>query len=155
MAWWRKSIGSSQTACPLRWFEIAQTLRPYLFEDVEPALQVVVVLRRPPHVEVLARAGDLEAVVAPLAGVLRHLFECQVGPLPGEERDRMRARELGAGGVRGVSHSCRSHLDPGARLGGVEHRIRDPHGPQTVGEARQPVGVSAADRRIACRRRTR
>ncbi len=30
IAWWRKSIGSSQTAWPLRWFEIAQTLRPYL-----------------------------------------------------------------------------------------------------------------------------
>jgi hypothetical protein len=30
MAWWRKSIGSSQTAWPLRWLETAQALRPCL-----------------------------------------------------------------------------------------------------------------------------
>jgi hypothetical protein len=29
MSLWRWSIGSSQTACPLRWFEIAHTRRLY------------------------------------------------------------------------------------------------------------------------------
>ena len=27
MPWWRSSIGSSQTACPTRWLEIAKTCR--------------------------------------------------------------------------------------------------------------------------------
>ncbi len=38
-------------------------------------------------VEVVAPAGDLEAVVAPRRGEARDLLERQVGPLAGEERD--------------------------------------------------------------------
>src|SRR5699024_3599566 len=41
-----------------------------------------------PRVEVVAPAGDLEAVVAPLAGEPGHLLERQIGPLSGEQRDR-------------------------------------------------------------------
>nr|WP_245715064.1 hypothetical protein [Micromonospora inyonensis] len=40
--------------------------------------------------EVVAPAGDLQAVVAPLGGVPADLVERKIGPLAGEERDRSR-----------------------------------------------------------------
>ena len=62
-------------------------LQPVALEDRVPAGHVVVVLGRPPHVEVIAPAGDLQPVVAPLAGEPGHLGEGQVGPLAGEQGD--------------------------------------------------------------------
>jgi hypothetical protein len=61
-----------------------------LLQDVVAAPDVVVVLHGRPRVEVVAPAGDLQPVVAPLAGEPGHLLERQVGPLPGEQRDRSR-----------------------------------------------------------------
>src|SRR5690606_24493295 len=46
-----------------------------------------VVLRGTPHVEVLARARDLEAVVAPLGREPGDLLERKVDPLAGEQGD--------------------------------------------------------------------
>ena len=58
-------------------------------EHVHATLQVLVVLRRTPDIQVLARARDLKAVVAPIARELRDLLEGQIGPLAGEQRDRV------------------------------------------------------------------
>ena len=63
-------------------------LEVVLLEQVELGLDVAVVLGRLPGVEVVAPAGDLEAVVAPAGGELATLLERQVGPLAGEQRDR-------------------------------------------------------------------
>jgi hypothetical protein len=82
-------------------------LQPVPVEQVEPALEVGGVLRRAPHVEMLARARDLQAVVAPAARVGSDLLERQVRPLAGEERHRMRrarARVLHDSPVR-VAHA--------------------------------------------------
>jgi hypothetical protein len=54
------------------------------------AVDVAVLVERLVDVEVVAPAGDLEPVVAPLGGQPAHLFERQVGPLAGEERDGSR-----------------------------------------------------------------
>ena len=63
-------------------------LEAVLLQQVELALDVRVVLRGPPHVEVVAPAGDLEAVVPPLGRRARHIsLERQVGPLAGEQGD--------------------------------------------------------------------
>ena len=58
-------------------------------EQVELALHVLVVVPAP-RVEVVAPAGDLESVVAPLCGEPGDLLERQVGPLAGEEGDGSR-----------------------------------------------------------------
>lgn len=46
-----------------------------LREDPQPVLHVVVVVRRPNRVQVIPPAGDLETVVAPLAGRPGDLLE--------------------------------------------------------------------------------
>jgi len=61
-------------------------LEAVLLEQCELALDVAVLIPAP-RVEVVAPAGDLEAVVAPPGGELRHLLEGQVGPLAGEQGD--------------------------------------------------------------------
>lgn len=58
-----------------------------LLKDVQPALEVVVVLGSAAGVQVVAPAGDLQPVKAPLAGKPRHFLKGQVGPLAGEQRD--------------------------------------------------------------------
>ena len=63
-------------------------LEAVLLEQVQLALDVGVVLGRLPRVEVVAPAGDLQAVVAPLGRQAGDLLEGQVGPLAGEQRDR-------------------------------------------------------------------
>ncbi len=83
----RSSIGSSQTAWPLRWLEIAQTPQAVLREHLLLVREVVVVLDRLPDIEVVTPAGDLEAVVPPAGGESADLLEGQVGPLAGEQRD--------------------------------------------------------------------
>ena len=65
-------------------------LQAVTLEDVEPGLDVVGVLDRGPRVEVVAPAGDLEAVVAPAGCQRGDLLERQIGPLAGEQRDRTR-----------------------------------------------------------------
>ena len=62
--------------------------QPVLGEDVPALGDVRLVLGRPGHVEVVAPAGDLQPVVAPLGGQPAHLAERQVRPLPGEQGHR-------------------------------------------------------------------
>ena len=56
-------------------------------EQLAPLAAVRVVGERGVDVEVVAPAGELEAVEAPLAGLGGELGERQVGPLAGEQRD--------------------------------------------------------------------
>src|SRR5690606_36159651 len=56
-------------------------------EQLETLAHVGVVLRGTPHVEVLARARDLEAVLAPLGREPGDLLEREVDPLAGEQGD--------------------------------------------------------------------
>ena len=74
--------------------EIAQTFRPCFSSMSSAACDVRVVLGGAVDVEVVAPAGDLEAVVAPLGGQPAHLLERQVGPLAGEQGDRTRHGQL-------------------------------------------------------------
>ena len=109
MSWCRSSIGWSQTAWPTRWLEIAKTLQVVLGQRLALAVDVVVLGERPVDLEVVAPAGDLQAVVAPLGGQPADLLERQVGPLAGEERDGSRhvislfACTKGSGGRRGMA----------------------------------------------------
>ena len=80
----RSSI-RSQTAWPTRWFEIAQTFSPYLLQQLVTSLAVVLVAERLLDVEVVAPAGQLDALVTPFAGLLADDLEGQVGPLAGEK----------------------------------------------------------------------
>ena len=61
-------------------------------EHLLDAADVVVLGERPVDLEVVAPAGELEAVEAPAAGLLGQLLERQVGPLAGEEGDGSRHR---------------------------------------------------------------
>src|SRR5690606_38341915 len=56
-----------------------------LLQHLALAGDVGVVLQGLVHLEVVAPAGDLEAVVAPLGGEPAHLLERQVRPLSGEQ----------------------------------------------------------------------
>src|SRR5699024_8694597 len=67
-------------------------------EDFLALLDVAGVLDGLLHVEVVARAGDLEAVVPPLTGEPAHLGEGEVCPLPGEQGDRAGLLRLGPSG---------------------------------------------------------
>ena len=113
-------------------------LQPVALEDVEPALHVLRVVPTR-DVEVVAPAGDLEAVVAPLAGESGHLFERQVGPLAGEQSDRTRHRALLRVGSSDGCRDARGGADPGgfvlARpLDRIEHALhREPLGERRVG----------------------
>src|SRR5690606_22947034 len=62
-------------------------LEPAAVEQLAPLAHVRVVLRGTPHVEVLARARDLEAVVTPLGREPGDLLERKVDPLAGEQGD--------------------------------------------------------------------
>ena len=55
-------------------------------------LDVVLLVERLAHVEVVAPAGEFEAVVAPLADHFAEFLEGEVGPLAGEQGDRPRHR---------------------------------------------------------------
>ena len=56
-------------------------------EHVPAALDVAVALQGLVHFEVVAPAGEFQAIKAPGAGLLRHCFQGQVGPLAGKECD--------------------------------------------------------------------
>ena len=58
-----------------------------LGEQVEHALDVAVLVERPLHVEVVAPAGQFQAVEAHLFGEGREFGERQIGPLAGKQRD--------------------------------------------------------------------
>ncbi len=78
-------------------------LQPVLVEELAPALRRSRRPRpRPMDLEVVAPAGDLQPVVAPVAGQPADLLERQVGPLAGEQRERSwhRLRLLRAVSVR-------------------------------------------------------
>ena len=77
----------SHTAWPTRWLPIAQTSRPWRSSSSRRLAAVAVVGERGVDVEVVAPAGELEAVEAPAAGLLGELGERQVGPLAGEQGD--------------------------------------------------------------------
>ena len=87
IAWWRSSMMASQTAWPTRWLEIAQHLRPYLSSSCVPPVEVAGVREGLVDLEVVAPAGEFEAVVAEVAGEAADLLQRQVGPLAGEERE--------------------------------------------------------------------
>lgn len=64
-----------------------EDLQVVLRELLALAVEVVALGQRPVDLEVVAPAGDLQAVVAPLGGEPADLLERQVGPLAGEERN--------------------------------------------------------------------
>ena len=64
-----------------------EDLEVVLVQDGEPVGDVVVVGGAAPDVQVVAPAGDLQAVEAPAGREPRDLLEGQVGPLAGEEGD--------------------------------------------------------------------
>jgi hypothetical protein len=61
-------------------------------EDLLPRAAVALVRERLVDLEVVAPARELEAVEAPAAGRGREIFDREVGPLAGEERDGTRHR---------------------------------------------------------------
>src|SRR3954453_2183344 len=71
-------------------WHVAQTLQAVPVEDVQPALDVGVVLGGMPDVQVLPGAGDLQTVIAPPGGKPGDLLEWEVGPLAREEGDWLR-----------------------------------------------------------------
>src|SRR5262249_6678264 len=76
-----------------------------------------------PDVEVVAPAGDLQAVVAPAGGEPAHLFERQVGPLAGEQGDGSGHRSstgvqrLSSAALRSTAASTRWTCRPSAKEG--------------------------------------
>ncbi len=125
---------TSRTSWPTRWFEIAQHFRPYLAEQVVALLAVAVVLEGLLDVEVIAPAGELDAVVAPLAGLLADDLQGQVGPLAGEERDGAGHRACGLPGVWrrsvGVGGNGRNHRRAGrANVNDLTRRSRPADNP--------------------------
>jgi hypothetical protein len=62
-------------------------LQAVAVEQGAASVQVGIVLHGAGDVEVVAPAGDLQAVVAPVGGEAAHLLEGQVGPLAGEQGD--------------------------------------------------------------------
>ena len=62
-------------------------LQAVLGEEGVPPFAILVVVEGLLDVEVVAPAGELDAVVAPLAGLLADRFQGQVGPLAGEQGD--------------------------------------------------------------------
>ena len=83
---WRLSIGS-RTAWPTRCAPIAQQPSPLPLEQLALRAAVGVVRERAVDLEVVAPAGELEPVEAPFAGLRGKLFEGEIGPLAGEQRD--------------------------------------------------------------------
>src|SRR5215207_4086396 len=71
------------------------TAEPVLLQDVSAALQITLVLDGFDDVEMITPTGDLEPVVTPLGSMPAHLFEWQVCPLSGEQRNRSRLHRLG------------------------------------------------------------
>src|SRR5271165_2681903 len=69
-------------------------LQVVLRQQLVPAGQVAVLAQRAADVEVISPAGELEAVVAPLPGVLADLLQGQVSPLAGEQGEGMGHRWL-------------------------------------------------------------
>ncbi|MCW2583690.1 MAG: hypothetical protein JWQ53_2480 [Klenkia sp.] len=102
--------------------------QPVLLEQVLPPAQVGLVLGGPDDVEVVAPAGDLQAVVAPARGQPADLGEGQVGPLAGEQGDGAGHQELlgeqGTGvqtdrsaALRWTASSTRCTASPSAKEG--------------------------------------
>ena len=85
----RSSIGSSQTAWPARWLEIAQTFRPCLAEQVQLAARRSVVLGAPGRRRGGRPSRRSPARRSPTPAASRHTSSNgQVGPLAGEQGDR-------------------------------------------------------------------
>jgi hypothetical protein len=61
-----------------------KSLQVVFVEDVPAALDILVVGQGFVHFEVIAPAGQLQAVETPGTGFLGHVFQGQVRPLPGE-----------------------------------------------------------------------
>ena len=80
-------VDGSQTAWPTRWAPIAQHSSPLRSSSARFSRAVARLGERAVDLEVVAPAGELEAVEAPAAGLRRELLERQVGPLAGEQRD--------------------------------------------------------------------
>src|SRR5690606_24632658 len=105
-------------------------LQPVALEQLELALDVAGLVPAP-GVEMIAPAGELEAVVPPAGGEARDLFERKIGPLAGEERDRTRhgsssvdrvggqtwVHTLDAAALRSTASSTRCTWSPSANDG--------------------------------------
>src|SRR5690606_7142551 len=96
-------------------------LQSVLVEQLKLALGVAGLVPAP-RVEVVAPAGELKAVVAPLGRELGDFLERKVGPLAGEESDRSRhrgdsflvvrvCRHPGAASFRAALNSVEDALD--------------------------------------------
>ncbi len=81
-----------------------EALEAVAVEDLPASVDVARVGERLVDVEVIAPAGELEAVEAPAPSLVGELLERQVGPLAGEERDRTchSLSSLGGGGSGGA-----------------------------------------------------
>jgi hypothetical protein len=55
------------------------------FQQVAFATHIAIIFQRLIHLKVIAPAGQLQAVKAPLADFLGQRFEWEIGPLAGEE----------------------------------------------------------------------
>jgi hypothetical protein len=96
--------------------EGAQAVR---LEDIPAALAVALVLGRLVHFEMIAPAGEFDAVIAEALGLLADIIESQVGPLPGEKCDW-------------TSHFC-SFFGLDARTPGDKNKSSGPPGQMGVG----------------------
>ena len=63
-----------------------ETLQAVFGQDVMPRLQIAILTKRATNFEVIAPAGQFEAVIAPVGGLLRQGVQRQIGPLPGKKR---------------------------------------------------------------------
>ena len=87
MAWCRSSMLSS-TAWPTRWRADGPDLHVVLLQHLPLVGTVVVLVQGLVHLEVVAPAGQLQAVEAVLAEPAGQLLHRQVGPLAGEHGNR-------------------------------------------------------------------
>jgi hypothetical protein len=81
---------ASHTAWPSEVVGDGPALEAVLVEQRVPGVQVRRVGERLVDLEVVAPAGEFESVVAEVAGETADLFEGEVGPLAGEERELAR-----------------------------------------------------------------
>src|SRR5262245_54322587 len=94
-------------------------------QQIAALLTVAVFRQRARYVEMVAPAGELEAVEAEVASLLRDSFESEVGPLAGEERDSSRHRVNEEEVVPWSTTGCNVRgVDPG-RLFSTAQRSED------------------------------
>ena len=83
MAWWRSSI-LSQIACPTRWFEIANAVRPVIRKDLPAIFAIFLGFRCGFDVKVVAPTGEFEPVKTHPFRQRSEVFQGEIGPLAGK-----------------------------------------------------------------------